>query len=535
MVKNFIISCYVLMSTSLFAQFSPGELSEAHSHLEGVGNCTQCHDIGKEISESKCLDCHDDISGLIDANRGYHASSEAQQKTCIDCHSEHHGRRFDAVRFDSDNFDHGLTGYDLDGAHGSVECRDCHQPDNIADRDIRSREGTYLGLQEDCLSCHDDYHQGTLPVSCTDCHTMNDWEPAAKFDHGKTDFPLRGAHADVSCLECHEQTQRNGKDFQRFANVAFSRCTDCHTDPHDGRFGSRCTDCHNEQSWTRLVSGNSFDHNLTDYPLEGQHASVSCAECHKGSSYSRPMSYANCTDCHADYHEGDFALPEGGVEDCSSCHTVLRPFTYSSYGLEEHQFSDYPLEGAHLATPCFSCHQSESSEWEFNWESNDCITCHANIHSGYISEEFYPDQDCEVCHNSSRWSDVAFDHDATDYSLEGAHSDVSCASCHWNSDGERMEEDQRFSGTPTDCASCHNNPHGSQFEKNGVTQCIQCHSLGNAWNISTFDHSTTEFPLTGKHADVTCAECHYSERDDTGTERVVYKIPKFECVDCHGS
>ena len=43
------------------AQFSPGELSRSHQKLEGAQNCTQCHEIGKEISGQKCLGCHEEI------------------------------------------------------------------------------------------------------------------------------------------------------------------------------------------------------------------------------------------------------------------------------------------------------------------------------------------------------------------------------------------------------------------------------------------------------------------------------------------
>ncbi|NVK28071.1 MAG: cytochrome C [Flavobacteriia bacterium] len=535
MIKRFAILFFLVGSFVGFAQFSPGELSEAHKHLEGTSNCTQCHSIGAEINDTKCLECHTEISSLIDDSRGYHSSNEVQQKTCIDCHSEHHGRRFDAVRFDTDKFDHNLTGYELEGAHDRIECRDCHISENIADSEIAKRKDTYLGLDEACLSCHTDYHQGTLPVSCTDCHTMEEWSPAAKFDHAETEFPLRGSHANVDCIECHKESVRNGEEFQEFANVPFSKCTDCHTDVHNGRFGTRCTDCHTEQSWLQLKAGNRFDHNLTDYPLEGLHAEVSCVECHKGNSYSQSMAHANCLDCHDDYHEGDFTLSDGTIEDCASCHTVARPFTYSSYSIDQHQQSQYPLEGAHLATPCFACHQTETQEWEFSWESTDCITCHANIHDGFISEKYYPGQNCEACHNPETWSSVAFDHSQTDWLLEGAHAEVGCAECHWEPQRTRTNENQVFIGSSMDCASCHDNPHGTQFEVEGTTDCIRCHTVDNAWNISSFDHSTTQFPLTGQHSNVECKECHYSEADDNGEERVVYKIPQFECVDCHGT
>ena len=104
-----------------YGQISPGDLSEAHAELEGMSNCTLCHDLGDKVSDRKCLDCHTEIQSLINNNRGYHAESTVKAKDCFECHSDHHGRKFDMVRFDEDNFDHDLTGYGLEGKHEEVD------------------------------------------------------------------------------------------------------------------------------------------------------------------------------------------------------------------------------------------------------------------------------------------------------------------------------------------------------------------------------------------------------------------------------
>ena len=36
---------------------SPGDLTQYHADLEGLLNCTKCHDLGEGVSEAKCLDC----------------------------------------------------------------------------------------------------------------------------------------------------------------------------------------------------------------------------------------------------------------------------------------------------------------------------------------------------------------------------------------------------------------------------------------------------------------------------------------------
>ncbi|MBP7450853.1 MAG: hypothetical protein KA817_12525, partial [Flavobacteriales bacterium] len=212
---------YLLLALSLLmlavrAQLSPGDLTTAHAELEGMSNCTKCHDLGNKVTNTKCLDCHKEIKALITAQRGYHAGKNVKGKDCFSCHSEHHGRKFEMVRFDEKAFDHALTGYALEGAHKPIDCRKCHMPENIADKDLRSRKGTFLGMEQPCLSCHDDFHQGTMAKDCKQCHGMDAFKPTKNFDHNKTEFKLRGEHIAVDCKQCHKPTMKNGKEFTDF-------------------------------------------------------------------------------------------------------------------------------------------------------------------------------------------------------------------------------------------------------------------------------------------------------------------------------
>src|SRR5690606_6232164 len=132
----------------------------------------------------------------------------------------------------------------------------------------------------DCRLCHTDFHQGTLGNSCTDCHTTEAFVPAFSFSHDETDFPLKGAHQNVDCASCHAVTERNGSAFQEFAGIKFNQCSECHTDPHNGRFGANCKECHVEESFHLFRGMENFDHNKTGFPLLGQHRTINCAECH---------------------------------------------------------------------------------------------------------------------------------------------------------------------------------------------------------------------------------------------------------------
>lgn len=535
-MKHFVphITLFLLLVAKFgFGQLSPGPLSDAHAELEGLSNCTKCHDIGNQVPDNKCLDCHDEISTLIDLKRGYHASEEVQNKTCVDCHSEHHGRKFDALRFDDESFDHLLTGYELKGAHDRIDCRECHKPDFIEDPDLKKRNDTYLGMEHECLACHDDYHQETLDNDCAKCHGFEEFRPAEFFDHDDAKFKLTGAHQDVDCIKCHKETVRNGKEFQEFVGMPFAKCTDCHEDVHNGKFGNNCLECHNENSWKDLTLNTSkFDHNKTDYPLVGLHVGVDCKECHKTGSYTDPINFRYCSTCHSDYHDREFTSTNPR-SDCKDCHLVEEPFTYTLYGIEEHQESEFKLEGAHLATPCFDCHLNDEEKWTFRNIGLACVDCHDNIHKGKISQEFMPENDCNRCHNADSWEGIDFDHTTTDWPLEGAHNKVSCRECHFE-DKERTDEfEQKFSNLGTECVVCHTNVHGEQFSNRGENNCTQCHTVDENWNANRFDHNQTDFPLDGKHEEVDCNECHKNKVFGDGVERREYKIKKFECVDCH--
>jgi len=590
-----------------YSQISPGDLSQSHADLEGMSKCTSCHDLGEKVSNKKCLDCHDEIQSLINQKQGYHANSKVRKQDCFACHSEHHGRKFDMVRFDKDNFDHKLTGYELEGKHESVDCRECHVSENIADADIKKRKNTFLGLEEKCLSCHDDYHQKTLDNDCLSCHDMEAFEPASKFDHDKTDYKLEGKHVEVDCKECHKITTKNGEEFQQFSDVSFSDCVSCHDDPHnnqiqgkcnqchtetsfssftgkgnfnhsptgfnlkgkhkkidcfschtetsnpklvfqnkvktknenncvachkdehEGKYGTECVKCHRESSFLSLKKMAFFDHTVTDYPLEGKHLNIDCKQCHK-KRFSTPIDFSACNKCHDDYHRGEFK--ENGLSpDCVECHSLENGFDYSLYTTEQHQTSSFPLEGAHYATPCFECHISEDDKrWAFTNLGSKCIDCHTDTHEGYINEKYYPDKKCESCHINDSWSTVKFDHTLTDWPLNGRHLDVDCRECHFEMSDKTIVK-QTFKNLETKCNSCHENIHGETFAFNGVTDCERCH-ITDSWFPKKFNHNNTAFPLEGRHAEIECKECHISSVIEGKTE-IVYKLNKFECIDCH--
>lgn len=599
-----LLTCMVINTN---AQISPGDLTSAHAHLEGIANCTKCHVLGDKVSNTKCLDCHKEIKSRIDQKDGYHASADVTGKDCFTCHSEHHGRNFEIVRFDTEKFNHNLTGYKLTGAHLQTDCKACHKDEFIRSEELRKKKTTYLGLSTDCVSCHKDVHQNSLSSNCASCHNTLEFKPAALFDHSKTEFPLKGKHKTVDCKSCHQVIVSNGELYQKFSGVPFNSCVDCHDDVHDNKFGKNCKECHNEESFSSFTGKSSFNHNQTEFPLLGKHRTIDCASCHQmGSnttaenvfqdfrgkdftncitchkdvhesrlgtdcrqchseeSFTRirnldkfdhdrtgyalegrhelvdcrkchetkmtdPLPHNQCMDCHDDFHKGQFV--QGTFKpDCRECHSV-EGFTESFYTIEQHNAGTFPLTGAHLATPCISCHL-KNDQLSFRNIGHMCVDCHDDIHEGFISEKYCPQKNCTQCHTTEGWTEISFEHQLTGFTLSGKHRSISCTQCHQPDTTASLQVVIPFTGLQSTCASCHESVHGSQFDVGGVTDCTRCHGF-EAWKPSQFDHNTARFILDGAHQKVACRECHKEEIDDRGKAIMRYQLRSFECVDCH--
>ncbi len=532
-----------IWSTSAWGQISPGELHESHAFLEGVENCIKCHSPQGDQLSDKCLVCHTSIADQKKTGKGLHARQDYSD--CYLCHVEHHGRDFELIYFKGGQkaFDHSQTGFKLDGKHAALDCRNCHLPRFITDQRIRnaknlSLENTLLGLSSECSSCHFDEHRGQLPDNCTECHTTVSWKPATGFDHAKAAFHLEGKHEIVPCLKCHISVADSGnkydKEFQRFKPVAFQECTSCHNDVHKGRLGANCTGCHTPSGW-RVVKTADFNHDQTRFPLRGKHTGVTCKECHGQRSTAEPLKFAACTDCHSDFHKGAFASRESKGA-CEECHTV-DGFIPSTFRIDQHALTDYPLKGAHLAVPCRQCHvvtsSASGSKFKFVFSTMECKACHDDPHRGQVNK-FVSSDGCQSCHSENSWRTIAFDHSRTEFPLDGKHASVLCRECHAGK-GEFKVASMVFRPLEKNCRSCHSDIHRGQFayltEKG---DCASCHNP-SGWDKLDFNHDiNSRFALEGAHKKVACAECHMPESDDAGSY-TRYRPLDIKCESCHGT
>lgn len=501
---------------------SPGRLAQAHTELEGLRNCTSCHQLGQRgISSERCLDCHEELSTRIAADRGYHAS--VPQDACADCHQDHLGAEFDLRRFDESSFDHLEAGYTLELSHASIDCRDCHQPSHIRDPAVVARmtgpsalARTFLGLPTDCVGCHQDEspHGDQFGArGCADCHDEGVWETPPNFEHAGTAFPLEGLHVEVDCVGCHG----TGSEAV-YRPLEFGSCNDCHDDPHAGVMSGTCASCHGTAGWTLISSGNmerNFDHSATGFPLGGAHAAAECRACHvpgrpprtallamtylagtQGSTYPRPR-FDTCRACHVDQHPA----PPGEARwtDCTSCHSEVR-WAPSPYNLARHAESAFPLTGAHMVTPCVVCHQDPDlghDSFTLSLPGQSCVDCHD---ADDPHEDLYEGKACADCHVTDAWQDATFDHAVV---LDRPDPEA-CTTCHSTDD-----------------------PHEGQFDDRG---CEACHAT-ESFAIELFDHNATSFPLDGAHDDAACVSCHVTEPGTPGLVR--YRPLGTECADCH--
>jgi hypothetical protein len=194
-----------------------------------------------------CADCHKESAQFQPTpTRVYHWSN----LSCTSCHANPHKGQFkertEQVRADGSptgceachttkswrelsGFDHSKTKFALLGAHRATACIDCHKPPNLETKLMNVDFKSAPHLREDC---HEDVHGKQFAredvTRCAECHNSMKWKPSL-LDHEKgTAFPLRGAHQNVRCAECHKLTKVIGAKTVLFYKPTPKDCAVCH-------------------------------------------------------------------------------------------------------------------------------------------------------------------------------------------------------------------------------------------------------------------------------------------------------------------
>lgn len=364
-------------------------------------------------------------------------------------------------------------------------CADCHKQ---VGKDIAEKRGYHGRLDAGmaCKECHPDHKGRNAKIAEFD---------HARFDHAKTNYPLKGAHLKekVKCTDCHQA----GKKYRD----APGYCNECHKkdDKHKGGLGTDCAKCHIEKDWKTT----GFDHNKTKFKLLGKHADVKCAKCHLDNKFKDTSLF--CNSCHKsdDKHKGKLG------PKCESCHTEK---SWKEILFDHNRNTKYPLLGKHTEVKCDKCHIDN----KFKETPKTCSTCHkkddGQAHKGQFGTK------CETCHIEKNWKEITFDHDkATTYPLLGKHKPVKCAACH--------KGDLYKDKLPIKCNACHRKEDEKVHKGNFGPKCESCHVERN-WKEILFDHDKqTQYPLLGKHKQAKCDSCH---KGDLFKE----KLPQ-NCFSCH--
>lgn len=555
----------IFLLGGLLAMYSPvpGNLASAHASLSGmstIGGCTRCH-TGSGIAGG-CLECHTEIDAQLKSGNGFHHFLLEGDVECASCHREHMGEDFRLVNESSWGaqvfraFRHPHVEFTLVGKHADLACESCHlrslsEPFVLPAFADFPRPRSFLGLDQNCDTCHEDVHANGLSGDCATCHGQEAFRPPAHFNHADH-FPLEGGHERLSCAECHvippPETPRARRPFP-FHQVRGTTCSGCHDSPHRVFVGN-CDHCHLplEPLWSSAVESITPKiHELTGFRLNPPHSEVACEDCHPrelpfAERYHDPHAPGylrgqdTCQGCHGDVHDGQFLERS---RQCLDCHQRLR-FVPSTFGHTAHA-SVYPLTGAHEAVACNACHRMDQERQvrRFVGTSTRCRECHRNPHGRQFLDRI-ESRDCTACHrrNVDTFRIRPFDHKArTGHALEGAHASADCTGCHvevLEPFGGVFERVRRYEGTPTLCSGCHKDVHRGQFQHYGEESCSVCHGSFSSWTDIRFDHDTqSRFPLGGAHATLECSRCHLLVALEDGTDLVQYRPLGRECNDCH--
>ena len=509
---------------------------------------------------------------------------------CAQCHTSNSWK----VNTTDVKFNHDNTDFKLVGQHTVINCRDCHL------------SLTFKDGRRNCFDCHTDMHNQSLGKDCEKCHTPKTWIISdITAMHQKTRFPLLGAHKTVDCTSCHKSASTfqfeplgiecincHNIDFQKttspnhVTNKYSTDCLECHNQNsnswHTGlinhdffpltgghnvgcglchtttpytKISAECNACHNKhftaaQTPKHVEAGipvkcetchnivawkpSTFNHISTGYELKGAHKIlVQCSLCHIGNVTSAPTT---CLGCHQiKYDAAPNHKAQGYPVDCATCHTQNN-WLENSFN---HAATSFPLIGTHTTVLCSKCHIVG-----FKGTSNVCSTCHLPVYTssqlpGHVAAGI--PKECATCHTTVSWKPSSFNHTTTGYELKGAHKlIVQCSLCHKGN----------VTTAPQVCIGCHQAQYdvAPGHKQSGFsTDCAKCHSQDN-WLSSSFDHNTTNFPLTGSHTKVLCSACHVNGYTGTSTvcsschlpvytssqlpAHVSAGIPK-ECAQCH--
>ena len=245
------------------------------------------------------------------------------------------------------------------------------------------------------------------------------------------------------------------------------------------------------------------EHAKTPFPLTGAHRATACRSCHlvdaelarrvdpavraKLARQRRPERVAlvtmrpkrapgDCSDCHRDPHQGQFAAQTMAGDDCAACHTTE---SFAKVRFDHNRDSRFSLTGAHSKAPC-GLPQREPiraggpEAIRYKPVPMSCTGCHVDEHRGQsrrarTHEAIGAKRAAArtlVFHPTDSFKKTSFTHQDrrfTTFALAGKHSSLPCGSCHRPVQIADAIQTVRYRPVPRDCEGCHADFHHGAF------------------------------------------------------------------------
>ena len=384
-------------------------------------------------SKKECKDCHNN-KFIADQNiKAKKYTFLGVGTECLNCHTDYHQKTLSTVCLNCHNpnafkpasgFNHSETKFPLIGKHTNVDCSKCHKIEITDGKKFQE----FRLIRYSCSNCHKDPHKNQFGQNCIQCHTEESFqiEKGVKgFDHNKTDYRLEEKHLTVNCKACHKT---------KFTDpLKHGLCTDCHTDYHKSQFVKNgvspdCSKCHSVKGFGYFTY-TIEQHNLSNFKLKGAHLATPCFECHKKqSNWNFKGIGIDCKECHHDIHQTFIEAKYYPESNCMVCHNERG----WSDVLFNHSITGFNITGAHIKQSCRACHISENPDGTLNQKfsgiSKNCSDCHKDRHFGQFEKGGITN--CSECHDTENWKASRFDHNKTNFRLDGKHINVPCIKCH---------------------------------------------------------------------------------------------------------
>ena len=537
-------SCHNGSYTSQGTKGALGTASYAGHVATGGQDCITCHaaaattftswsgaTYAHKPSDTNCSSCHNGTTATGNTTPPHIPVTGVQ---CSNCHTN------TATSFATYTMTH--------SAVSASRCDSCHNG-SYTSQGTKGAQGTasYPGhvatSGRDCITCH--------AAAAT---TFNSWA-GGTYAHQPSD---------TNCSSCHNGTTALGLTTPPHIPTGVVQCSNCHTNTaasfttytmtHAAVSGSRCDSCHNG-SYTG--EGTKGAQGTASYPNHVATAGRDCSVCHAsaattftswaGGGYVHSPTDTNCSTC----HNGTTAtglttpphVPVSGVQ-CSNCHTNTAP-----------NFVTYTMtHSAVSASRCDSCHNGSytgegtkgaqgtaSFPGHVATSGKDCITCHANAASGFVSwsggtyVHLPTDTNCSSCHNGTTATGLTT---PPHIPVTG----VQCSNCHNNSAISFSTYTMTHSAVSASrCDACHNGSYTSEGTKGamgtasyaghvatGGRDCVTCHAAAAAsftsWSGGTYVHQPT---------DTNCSSCHNGTTATGMTSPPHIPSGSVQCSSCH--